>query len=298
MPEPELILKIALAAGVLTAFFVLTLSWPWRAPNERRRALGGTLGIAAGFWLGAWLFEIRPSWPATQDKDRLLLFIVPLVAVLEMLLALTTRKIVWLPRVLLACVVPPIVLYGSVYVDFSGSGPWSPQVGALVFAGMAAAIVFVWASLAALAERSPGGSLLLALGVAIAAAGPTIMMSGYLSGGELAIALAAAVIAAAVASWLSQTPVRSAFGLGIAIVLFASLLIAARFFGSLTDLHAALLFLAPLTCWLVEAIPGKPWLRGVLRVAVVAAVVAYPTWEAYQQFLMNSRVPANPYLNL
>jgi hypothetical protein len=70
-----------------------------------------------------------------------------------------------------------------------------------------------------------------------------------------------------------------------------------RFFGKLTTLHALILFAAPLLCWLPE-LPGVrrlwPWLRGVLRVALVIIPVAVVAVQAKQAFDEDSKSNSSP----
>jgi hypothetical protein len=90
------------------------------------------------------------------------------------------------------------------------------------------------------------------------------------------LALAAALVGATAASFAlpRSTDLTGVLGLGI-VGLFA-LVVVGYFFGSLSTVNAAVLFFAPLLCWLPE-LPylrrAWSWLRGLVRVVVVAAPV-------------------------
>src|SRR5262249_10274173 len=119
-----------------------------------------------------------------------------------------------------------------------------------------------------------------------------IMLSGYATGGQLALPLAAALVGATVASWALSGPTDVTGPLGLGVVGLFALLVIGRFFGQLTTGHAALLFAAPLLCWLPE-LPSirrlRPWLRGLAQVVLVAVPVAVAGAQAQQKFAEASR---------
>ena len=83
-----------------------------------------------------------------------------------------------------------------------------------------------------------------------------------------------------------HTPdVKGVLGPGV-VGLFA-VLVAGRFFGELTTVNAALLFFAPLLCWLPE-LPYvrtlRPWVRGVAQVVLVAIPVTLAVVQAQRSF--------------
>jgi hypothetical protein len=83
--------------------------------------------------------------------------------------------------------------------------------------------------------------------------------------------------------------------LGFGVVGLFALVVVGRFFGTLTTANAAVLFFAPLLCWLPE-LPyvrnAWPWLRGLLRVAVVAVPVFAVLILAQQKFDKDSGRPS------
>jgi len=287
MPDPIEILIAMAAAGGTTALIVLLFGWPWRAPCARRSALGWALGIGVGFWVGAWLLGVRPKWPPIVDQDRLLWVIVPAVTLLEMFIALfKIGSWAWLGRVLVAGAVAPIVLRGSTYFD-----EWTLGTALTILGGLGSALVGAWWTL----TRGQNRSSSLALMIACLGGGATIMLSGYETGGKLTLVVGATLVAAVLASFLLSGTIRSNGGVGVAVVLFAALLIAGRFFGSLTTLNAVILFATPLLSWPVELLPFRPWVRGALRVLIVTVPVAFVCWQAAEAFKINSRTPSNPY---
>src|SRR5205823_2311547 len=138
-----------------------------------------------------------------------------------------------------------------------GTSEWSSATAWVVLGGLAAALAASWALLDRLTDRSGGRPVLLALAVAAAGSGLTVMLSGYATGGMLGLPLAAGLAGAAAASLLlaGKPDLKGAVGVGV-VGLFA-LLVVGRFFGSLSTAHAALLFAAPLLAWLGEL----PWAR-------------------------------------
>ena len=70
-----------------------------------------------------------------------------------------------------------------------------------------------------------------------------------------------------------------------------ALLVVGRFFGELTTVHAALLFLAPLGCWVTEG-PYlrtlKSWQRSLLQLFFVSLPLIFVVLEAERQFAADS----------
>jgi hypothetical protein len=296
MPDPLVILE-ALAAAALTAAAVLLLcAWPWRTPRPRWASAGGVLGVGLGFFAGCWRLGLSPHWPPREDQDRMLLVLLPALAAVELAGAFVrqSRWLMWLPRLALAAGAARVLLHNTTYLaDLAGPGTreWTPGQTWLILGGLAAALAGVWAALALLARRTGGRPAGLALALACAGGAGTVMLSGYASGGQLGLPLAAALAGALLASLVvaGRPDVQGVLGLGV-VGLFA-LLVIGRYFGGLATGHAALLFCAPLLVWLVElplirrAGPGWCGLAGVL-LALVPVVVALSL--ARQDFLRDS----------
>jgi hypothetical protein len=142
-----------------------------------------------------------------------------------------------------------------------------------------------------LSHREPGRAVPLAVAVACASTAIILMLSGYASGGPLAMPLAGALVGALVASLVMKDtiPLDGLLGLGV-VGLFAVIVIG-RFFGELTWTNAALLFFAPLFCWLTE-LPlvsrVKPRLRAFAGVVLTAVPVAIALALAQQKFVEDS----------
>jgi len=173
-----------------------------------------------------------------------------------------------------------------------GTPEWSPATAWLVLRGSEAALALVWAALIALAYRAPGRSLPLALGLTCAGAAVAIMLSGYTTGGQLGLPLAAALVGVTIASLALSGAPRVTGVLGVGLVGLFSLLVIGHFLANLTKTHAALLLAAPLLCWLPE-LPYirrlRPWLVGLLRVALVAVPVVVVVVLAQKKFVEDSR---------
>jgi hypothetical protein len=288
----------ALAAAAAAAALVLLLfSWPWRAPHTTRSAVGWVLGVWAGFYAGCWLLGLWPHWPPREDQDRLLALVLPAALAVELVAAtsIVPHGLAWALRLIVAIGVARVLLHGSIYLaDLAGPGTrqWTPGQAALVLGGLAAALMAVWAALVTLAWRAPGRSVPVALAVAGAGAGLTIMLSGYASGGQLGLPLAAALAGATIASLVVAGSPLAAGAVAFGVVGLFNMLVIGRFFGELTTAHAALLFAAPLLCWLPE-LPHvrrlRPAHRGLARVLLIAIPVTVTVVQAQQKFVEESR---------
>jgi hypothetical protein len=273
MPDPILMLEAMAAAAATAAVVLLLFGWPWRAP----RAAGWAVGVGLGLAVGLRLLKVPLHWPPSEDQDRFLLLVMPASFGVELLAAVprVSRWLVLALRGTVAAGVAPVLLHGSVYLAGPASaGSWPPAQMGLILGGMAAALAAVWGLLALLHSRAPGRSLPAALALTCAAAGVTVMLSGYLSGGQLALPLAAGLAGAAAASVVLSGPFGTTGWLGPGVVGLFSVLIVGRFFANLTTAHALVLFSAPLLAWLPE-LPGlcrlRLSLRGLARVVLIAA---------------------------
>jgi hypothetical protein len=157
---------------------------------------------------------------------------------------------------------------------------------------MAAALIAAWLALGRLAARSPSRALPSVLAITTGAAGITIMLSGYSTGGQMGVPLSAALAAAALASFLFAGPIEWRGAVGVGVVMLFALLVLGRFFGSLTTLHAVLLFIAPLLAWTSELPLIKKlrsWQRGAIQLFVVAMLLTVVVFRAQRQFAADSQ---------
>src|SRR5713226_6533896 len=95
-------LAAVMAAGV--AFLVpLGAALLWRSPVQPRVVLGQALAVGSAFFVGAYLLEARPTWPAAEGLDRFLLLLLPAVVLVETVAALFSERwrLVWLLRLLI-----------------------------------------------------------------------------------------------------------------------------------------------------------------------------------------------------
>jgi hypothetical protein len=263
-----------------------------RTSHPELTSAGSALSVSLGLVVGCWVLGLRPHWPPQQDQDRLLFILLPILTGVEVATAFA-RSSRWL-RLLLRLVVvagaAPVLLYNSTYLaDLAGPGTreWTPTQAWLILGGLAAALAAVWSALALLTQRITGRSVPLAVAVASAGAAITVMLSGYASGGQIGLLLAAALAGVVGASLLLRQRFREEGALGVGIVGLFALLVMGRFFGQLTTSNAALLFFALLLCWL----PELP--RGLARVVLVAVPVAVALTLAQQKFVEDSGRPSS-----
>jgi hypothetical protein len=298
MPDPILMLEAMGAAAATAAVVLLLFGWPWRTPHAAWIAAGWAIGVGLGLAVGCSLLKIPLHWPPAEDQDRFLLLVMPAVFGVE-LLAAVPRVWRWLILVLrgtIAAGVAPVLLHGSAYLtDSTSTEGWSPAQRWLILGGMAAALAAVWGLLALLHHRTPGRSLPAALALTCAAAGVTVMLSGYLSGGQLVLPLAAGLAGAAAASVVLSGSFGATGWLGPGVVGLFSVLVVGRFFANLTTAHSLVLFSAPLLAWLPE-LPGVRQLRlsqrGFVRVVLIAAVAMAVTSRAQKPSGTTSTSPA------
>jgi hypothetical protein len=295
MPDPILILWALGAAAGVAALALLRLGWPWRAPHPESTSAGWVLGVGAGFYLGCRLLGLWPHWPPGEDQDRFLALVLPSALAVELIAPCVWSWLAWLLRLVVAAGAARVLLHNTIYLtDLAGPGTqeWSPDQAWLILGGLGAALAAVWAALVGLAARAPGRSVPAALVLACGASALAVMLSGYSTGGQLGLPLAAALAGAAVASLVLSGPPRAEGALGVGTVGLFGLLVIGRFFGQLTTTHAALLFAAPLLAWLPE-LPYVcrlgPRLRGAARVALVAVPLAVAVAQAQQKFAEESR---------
>jgi hypothetical protein len=325
MPDPLRIMTACAAAAAVAAVVLLVCAWPWWSPSRIRAALGAVLGTGAGFAIGCWRLGLTPHWPPREDQDRFLLILLPAAIAVELLASIagpssggaaqeanqgmqrTSRWMVLLLRLVVAAVAARVLLHNSGYLaDLAGPGTraWSPQRSVLVLAALSGAVIAVWAALLLLARRSRsvtgadgtrkwevGRSVVACVALACGGAAMTIMLSGYASGGQIGLPLAAALTGIVIASLLIAEPLDLNGPLSIGVVGLFALLVIGRFFGELTTPHAALLGFAPLLAWLTE-LPGisriGPRLRGVLRIVLTAVPVAIAVAQAQWAFVADS----------
>jgi hypothetical protein len=290
MPDPILIGKAFAAAVVLSLAVTLLFG---RSSRTAVAAAGAVLAVVSAVYAGLWLLGLLPHFPPREDLDRLLLIVLPAAAVAELIAAASGRA-GWVARVVVAALAAPVLLHGSVYVtDLSGPGSrtWPPAQAWLIFAALAALLLAVWAALNRLATRTGGRTALGCVAGAVLGASAVIMLSGYATGGQLGVPLAAGLGGVALGSlaWNGKPGSEGALGVGV-VGLFA-LLVVGRLFAGLTGLNAGLLFAAPLLGWLPELLPARRRVRGALRLALAAAPVVVALVLAQGKFAADSSRP-------
>ncbi|HEY2148182.1 MAG TPA: hypothetical protein VGH32_09610 [Pirellulales bacterium] len=290
MPEPKILLEAAFAAGGLAAVFLLVFSLPWKAPRAKLVATGGALGVGIGFFMGCLVLGLELHRLPGEATDRLFLVLLPAAVGAEVIAALVAQRrwLACIPRAIVAAPAAWILLRGSVYLTDS----WSPRETWLYLGGMAAALIAAWFALGRLAASSPSRALPSVLAITTGAAGITIMLSGYSTGGQMGVPLSAALAAAAMASFLFAGPIEWRGTVGVGVVMLFALLVLGRFFGSLTTLHAVLLFIAPLLAWTSELPLIKKlrsWQRGAIQLFVVAMLLTVVVFRAQRQFAADSQ---------
>jgi hypothetical protein len=296
MPDPVLLLESAAAAAVLAGVAVLLSGWPWRRPRPEWAVAGGALGVGAGLLAGAGLLGLAPHFPPREDRDRLLLIVLPAAVAVEVAAAFLRRLpwLTWSLRLIVAAGAAPVLLHGSTYLtDAAGPGTreWSPVQACLILGALAAALAVNGVLLDHLAGQGRGRGVVLTLALAAAGAGLVVMLSGYASGGQLGVPLAAGLVGVTAASLALGKAADLRGTIGVAVVALFALLVVGRFFGDLTTANAVLLFAAPLLGWLPELLPARrvgPRLRAAARAALATVPVVVALTLAVHKFQADS----------
>jgi hypothetical protein len=249
----------------------------------------------SALFAGLWILDLLPHVPPREALDRLMLVVLPGVAVAE-LLAAASGRIGWIARGLVAASATPVLLWRSVYTtDLSGPGSrvWSPGMTWMIGATLAVGLMAAWFLMNRLSRRAGERLTVVSLAGTALGAGLVIMLSGYATGGQVAVPLAGGLAGVAIGSavWKGRAGGESASGIGL-VSLFA-LLVIGRLFAGLTDLNAALLAAAPLLGWAAQAITSRPRLRAGLRLGLAALPVVVALVLAQQKFAADSAQPGS-----
>jgi hypothetical protein len=228
--------------------------------------------------------------------------VIPAVLAVELVAAFpkVPRWLIWPLRMVIVAGSTRVLLHGSGYItDLAGpaTSEWSPAQTWMIFSGVAAIEATVWVCLALLARRAPGSSVPLSLAIVIAGSAVTVMLSGYSTGGQVGLPLAAALVGSTVAAAVLPRSSPKTAQLGVPIVGLFSLLVIGRFFGQLTTAHAIILVFAPMLGWLPELIyPHRvpSWARGLMRLVLVGSLVAAVLVHAQSKFNRDFQSPSGP----
>jgi len=290
MPDPILMGKAFAVASALGLVVALLFAKSSRAGIA---SAGAVLAVASAVLAGLWALGRLPHVPPGEVFDRFVVIVMP-AAVMAEIVATARPPARWVARCIVAALTTPVLLHGSSYVsDLAGpdSREWSPATTWLIFAGLAVVLMGAWAALNRLAVRSAGRTHLWCLAGASLGAGLVVMMSGYATGGQFGIPLAAGLVGVALGSLPRKGNPETQGALGVGVVGLFALLVVGRLFAGLTDLNATLLFAAPLLGWLPELLPPKTRTRTILPPALTAVPVVIALVLAQQKFAADSARP-------
>jgi hypothetical protein len=293
MPDPILMAK---AFGIAVAISLSVTLLGGRSSRKTVAAATAVFATVSALYAGLWILDLLPHAPPREALDRLLLIVLPAAAVAE-LLAAASGRIGWVGRGAVAISVTPVLLWGSVYTtDLSGanSRAWSTAVTWGIDATLGILLMAAWVLTNRLAARDGGRISLVSLAGTALGAGLVIMLSGYATGGQLAVPLAAGLAGIALGSVLRKSTEVNASAAGVGIVTVFGLLVIGRLFASLTTFNAVLLFVAPLCGWAAEAMRSRPRFRAGLRLGLVALPVVVAMVLAQQKFASDSHPTGSP----
>jgi hypothetical protein len=287
MPDPILLgeaLAVALALSLALAFLFGRSSRPGIA------SAGAALAVLSAGFAGLWVLGLLPRVPPGEALDRLFVIVLPAAAAAEVIAAASVWP-GWVARGVVATLAAPVLLHGSVYItDLSGPGSreWTPAQAWLVFGALAVILMGAWTALNLLVVYTRGRTPVWGLAGTVLAAGLVIMLSGYATGGQFGVPLAAGLAGVALGSLVRKGHPGTEGALGVGVVGLFALLVVGRLFAGLTSLNATLLFGAPLLGWLPELLGLRIRGRAVLRLALVAVPVVIALVLAQQKFAADS----------
>ncbi len=296
MPDLKQMIEAMVGAVVAAAAVVCLIALPRARDRPARVAASRVLGLAVGSFLGFVALGFRPHWPPIEDQDRFLLLVLPSLLAVDLLglVSVLRRRWVLLSRGIVAAGAAPTLLYGSTYLaDVAGPGSreWPPAVAMLVLAGLGLAFATEWLLLDRAIRRVSPTAAVGALAVSTVAASITVMLSGYATGGQMGLPLAAALAGAWASGMIVRAPRRCEVPLATALGGLFSLLVVGRFFAHLTSAHAFLLFVAPTLCAAFE-LPFlrrlAPWPRTAVSLLLVGCLAAGVVVSAWIGFVRDS----------
>lgn len=294
MPDPVLYLKAMASAAIASAVCVLAMAWFFRPGNQSWHRAGSVLSVVCGMAAGCHVLTIHIALPPVSGLDRLLSVILPAIALIELISCCDRfpNWLAWTLRLTVAIATPRILLHGSIYLN-ADDDTWSRADTVVIPACSALLLSAVWVLHGKLSHRTSANLSLVALSLTIPVAGATVMMAGYLKGGEVTFPLTAALLTTTLTSWLLTRPVDSdgrPAGLaiaGIGVVGLCGVLFVGRFFGRLPTGYALILLSAPLLSWTSQWPRLKrcrPWVVTVVCLLIVAIPLAIVLWMAKRDF--------------
>jgi hypothetical protein len=275
---------VVIALAVSAAANVAGLGWllaarPRQADGAWRTNFGWLVGVPLGIYLGCVILGEWPQWPPMNDRQRVLAQLLPLVIVVEVIVALAAKP--WLAVLLrgaAAAAIAPLLLSQSIYLaDLAGPGSaeWSAGEASLILLGIAALIAVDWLALSKLQQRTSDRSIAALLALINLSAGMAVVMSGYLRGGLVGLPWAGALVGAAVATHWGPDEQRGGSQVGIGLLGVAYVLLVGYFFGALDTTVGLVIAASPLLAWIAELPAGKSWPEA-RRAAFRWGVVALP----------------------
>jgi hypothetical protein len=291
MPDPLLILKAMGVAAVVAAATLGIICMPRGPASMGRSGAARSIAIGLSFLAGCWMLGTTPRWPPKDALGRLFCIVLPLAVIVEYWLAMlrVSPRIAWPVRAVLTLASARVLLDGSVYLTGDGPSRWSAMEASLHFGIATAVVVLTWFALQRYSDRRNDVFPFMLIAMTILGAGIAIMLSGYATGGQLAMPLAAAIVGGVAVSWFVKTPTTGAIGVGY--LLMCCLLFIGKHFAELSMLHAILIATAPLWCWLTELprIRNWPsWIKNLLAGLVVAVPIASVLVSLQRQFVEKS----------
>jgi hypothetical protein len=292
MPDLVQMIEAMVGSAVAAAVVVWLIALPPGPHRPARIAVSRVLGMAVGSCLGFVVLRFRPHWPPIEDQDRFFVLVLPSLLAVDLLGVVSglRRRWVLLSRGTVTAAAAPTLLYGSTYLaDVAGPGSreWPPALAMIVLVGLGLAFATEWLLLDRAIRRVSPTAAVGALAVSIVAASITIMLSGYATGGQMGLPLAAALAGAWASGMIVRDPRPCEVPLAAALGGLFSLLVVGRFFARLTSVHAILLFCAPLLCAASE-LPFlrwlAPWPRAAASVLLVGCLVAGVVVSAWIEF--------------
>lgn len=278
MPDLKLLLQ-ALSLSLAIAFFLqLCVSRLTNRPTAK--GFMSTVILAVAFFAGSVYLGGTPRVPPAEDRDRLLLVLVPFIVIVEGMSAWLPFTAKWLSRAAVAFATIPILLYGTPYLSESELARTVGSIGGLA--------VLLWLSAVHLGHLSQRAPRLVGYTFVLTsfAAGLTVLLSGYLSAGLMGFILGASLFGSSVASRLARDPSGQVF---LPLVCIFGLSVVGGYFGTLPLWIGVTVFAAPNLLGIIELktfgrIPaGGRKLLGIAAVTIPLAVAVMSCVRAFEK---------------
>lgn len=225
------------------------ISWRmWRRNSLSRHGhWGGAVGIALGFFSANYLLVSWPPFPPNAPSHWLVY-----LAIIAALLTLLERRWRLSPEWLWRFRFGMSTLFMLILLRSMIMYTWTDPQALFWLAMIIPTTAVTWKYLDVLARRRKGATVPMTLSLVCAVASGCLALSGSMLLAQLAGALASIFAVAVLLGLWARDFTLSGGGISLFVLLYAGLLWQGCFYAELPVVSGGLLFLAPLTAWVLE----------------------------------------------